>query len=109
VRTQSLLFPADTGRPGYHPPTLLKIYIYGYLNWIQSSRRLERKAQRNVEVVWLTGPLTRGFKTIADFRKVPQTTGVARLLWNSLSEISAALRPPPVLRAASGRPFRYPG
>jgi len=61
--------PADTGRPGYHPSTLLKIYIYGYLNRVQSSRRLEREAQRNVEVVWLTGRLMPDFKTIADFRK----------------------------------------
>jgi transposase len=61
--------PADTGRPGYHPSTLLKIYNYGYLNRIQSSRRLEREAQRNVEVVWLTGRLMPDFKTIADFRK----------------------------------------
>jgi transposase len=61
--------PAETGRPGYHPATLLKIYIYGYLNRIQSSRRLEREAQRNVEVVWLTGRLMPVFKTIADFRK----------------------------------------
>jgi transposase len=61
--------PADTGRPGYHPSTLLKIYIYGYLNRIQSSRRLEREGQRNVEVVWLTGRLMPDFKTIADFRK----------------------------------------
>jgi transposase len=61
--------PADTGRPGSHPTTLLKIYIYGYLNRIQSSRRLEREAQRNVELVWLTGRLMPDFKTIADFRK----------------------------------------
>jgi transposase len=61
--------PADTGRPAYHPSTLLKIYIYGYLNRIQSSRRLEREAQRNVELVWLTGRLMPDFKTIADFRK----------------------------------------
>src|SRR5262245_11194527 len=61
--------PAETGRPGYHPGTLLKIYIYGYLNRIQSSRRLEREAQRNVELVWLTGRLMPDFKTIADFRK----------------------------------------
>jgi transposase len=61
--------PAETGRPAYHPATLLKIYIYGYLNRIQSSRRLEREAQRNVEVVWLTGRLMPDFKTIADFRK----------------------------------------
>ena len=58
-----------TGRPGYHPATLLKIYIYGYLNRVQSSRRLEREAQRNIELMWLTGRLAPDFKTIADFRK----------------------------------------
>src|SRR5690348_8080854 len=61
--------PEATGRPAYHPATLLKIYIYGYLNRIQSSRRLERETQRNIEVMWLTGRLTPDFKTIADFRK----------------------------------------
>ena len=61
--------PADTGRPGYHPATLLKLYIYGYLNRVPSSRRLEREAQRNLEVVWLTGRLAPDFKTIADFRR----------------------------------------
>ena len=61
--------PADTGRPSYHPSVLLKLYIYGYLNRVQSSRRLEREAQRNVELMWLTGRLTPDFKTIADFRK----------------------------------------
>ena len=60
--------PAVTGRPGYHPAVLLKLYIYGYLNRIQSSRRLEREAQRNVELMWLTGRLAPDFKTIADFR-----------------------------------------
>jgi transposase len=60
--------PAVTGRPAYHPAVLLKIYIYGYLNRIQSSRRLEREAQRNVELMWLTGRLAPDFKTIADFR-----------------------------------------
>jgi transposase len=59
----------ETGRPSYHPAVLLKIYIYGYLNRIQSSRRLEREAQRNVELMWLTGRLTPDFKTIANFRK----------------------------------------
>jgi len=58
-----------TGRPGYHPRTLLKLYIYGYLNRVQSSRRLEREAQRNVELMWLTGRLAPDFKTITDFRK----------------------------------------
>jgi len=61
--------PAETGRPAYHPAYLLKIYIYGYLNRIQSSRRLEREAQRNVELMWLTGRLMPDFKTIANFRK----------------------------------------
>jgi len=61
--------PARTGRPAYHPAVLLGIYIYGYLNRIQSSRRLEREALRNVELMWLTGRLTPDFKTIADFRK----------------------------------------
>jgi transposase len=59
---------AATGRPSYHPSVLLRIYIYGYLNRIQSSRRLEREAQRNVELMWLTGRLAPDFKTIADFR-----------------------------------------
>jgi len=57
--------PAVTGRPAYHPAVLLKIYIYGYLNRIQSSRRLERETQRNVELMWLTGRLAPDFKTIA--------------------------------------------
>jgi transposase len=59
----------EKGRPCYHPATLLKIYIYGYLNRIPSSRRLERECQRNIELVWLTGQLAPDFKTIADFRK----------------------------------------
>lgn len=57
--------PAATGRPAYHPSVLLKLYIYGYLNRIQSSRRLEREAQRNVELMWLTGRLRPDFKTMA--------------------------------------------
>src|SRR6266550_2951921 len=61
--------PEATGRPAYHPGTLLKIYLYGYLNRIQSSRRLERETQRNIELIWLTGRLMPDFKTIADFRK----------------------------------------
>src|SRR4029078_1532488 len=61
--------PSATGRPAYHPSTLLKIYLYGYLNRVQSSRRLEREAQRNTELMWLTGRLAPDFKTIADFRK----------------------------------------
>src|SRR5437660_10895824 len=61
--------PAATGRPAYHPSVLLKLYIYGYLNRVQSSRRLEREAGRNVEVMWLLGRLAPDHKTIADFRK----------------------------------------
>jgi transposase len=61
--------PAVTGRPAYHPAVLLKLYIYGYLNRVASSRRLEREAQRNVELMWLTGRLAPDFKTIADFRR----------------------------------------
>jgi transposase len=61
--------PAATGRPAYHPSPMLKLYIYGYLNRVQSSRRLEREAGRNLEVMWLTGRLTPDHKTIADFRK----------------------------------------
>jgi len=61
--------PEATGRPAYHPATMLKIYGYGYINQIQSSRRLERETARNVEMMWLTGRLAPDFKTIADFRK----------------------------------------
>src|SRR4051812_25915282 len=61
--------PEATGRPSYHPSVLLKLYIYGYLNRVQSSRRLEREAGRNVEVMWLTGRRVPDHKTIADFRK----------------------------------------
>ena len=61
--------PAATGRPGYHPAPLLKLYIYGYLNRIQSSRRLEREARRNLEVIWLLQRLSPDDKTIADFRR----------------------------------------
>ena len=61
--------PAETGRPAYHPSALLKLYVYGYLNRVQSSRRLEREAGRNVEVMWLLGRLVPDHKTVADFRK----------------------------------------
>ena len=61
--------PEKTGRPSYHPSTMLKLYIYGYLNRIQSSRRLERETLRNVELMWLLNRLAPDFKTIADFRK----------------------------------------
>ena len=61
--------PAATGRPSYHPAVMLKLYLYGYINRIASSRRLERECQRNVELMWLTGKLAPDFKTIADFRR----------------------------------------
>ena len=61
--------PKDTGRPAYHPATMLKLYVYGYLNRIQSTRRLEREAGRNIELMWLLGRLAPDFKTISDFRK----------------------------------------
>ncbi len=61
--------PEETGRPSYHPATILKIYIYGYLNQVQSSRGLERECRRNLELIWLTGRLAPDFKTIADFRR----------------------------------------
>jgi transposase len=63
------VMPEATGRPSYHPAALLKLYIYGYLNRVQSSRRLEREACRNVELMWLTGRLSPDHKTIANFRK----------------------------------------
>ena len=63
------VIPEATGRPSYHPVTLLKIYLYGYLNRVQSSRRLERETQRNIELMWLTGRLMPDFNTIADFRR----------------------------------------
>jgi transposase len=63
------VMPAATGRPAYHPSTLLKIYLYGYLNRLQSSRRLEREAQRNIELMWLVRRVAPDFKTIADFRR----------------------------------------
>ena len=63
------MVPQVTGRPAYHPSMMLKLYVYGYLNRVHSSRRLERECQRNVELMWLTGRLTPDFKTIANFRK----------------------------------------
>jgi transposase len=59
----------QTGRPAYHPATMLKIYLYGYLNRVQSSRRLEREAGRNIELMWLAGRLAPDFKTLANFRQ----------------------------------------
>ena len=66
--------PKETGRPSYHPAIHLKLFIYGYLNAVQSSRRLEREARRNVEVMWLLGRLAPDHKTIAEFRR---TNGAA--------------------------------
>jgi transposase len=63
------IVPQETGRPSYHPATLLTIYVYGYLNQVQSSRALERECRRNLELIWLTGRLAPDFKTIADFRR----------------------------------------
>jgi len=70
--------PEATGRPSYHPAVLLKLYIYGYLNRIQSSRRLERETQRNIELMWLLGRLSPDFKTIADFRR-DNGTGIRKV------------------------------
>ena len=88
--------PEATGRPAYHPATLLKIYLYGYLNRVQSSHRLERETQRNVELIWLTGRLTPDFKTIADFRRDngPAIRNVCRefiMLCRSLNLFSEAI------------------
>lgn len=88
--------PAATGRPAYHPGVLLKLYIYGYLNRIQSSRRLEKESARNVELMWLTGRLMPDFKTIANFRKDngKAIRGVCRqfvMLCQQLSLFSEAL------------------
>ena len=63
------MVPKQTGRPAYHPSSMLELYIYGYLNRIQSTRRLEREAGRNIEVMWLLGRLQPDFKTIANFRR----------------------------------------
>ena len=72
--------PQSTGRPAYHPSVLLKLYVYGYLNAVQSSRRLEREAGRNVEVMWLPGRLVPDHKTIAEFRRTmaPRSAKSAR-------------------------------
>jgi transposase len=88
--------PEATGRPGYHPAVLLKLYIYGYLNRVQSSRRLEREAGRNVEVMWLTNRLAPDHKTIADFRR---DTGAA--IRKVCSQFVALCRQLGLLAAAS--------
>ena len=74
--------PEVTGRPGYHPATMLKIYLYGYLNQVQSSRRLERECARNLELIWLTGQLKPDFKTIADFRR-DNGVAIRKVCWRA--------------------------
>jgi transposase len=81
--------PANTGRPAYHPNTLLKLYVYGYLNRVQSSRRLEREAGRNVELMWLVARLAPDFKTIADFRK--NNTKAIRLVCREFVQVCRKL------------------
>jgi len=81
--------PAATGRPAYHPATMLKLYVYGYLNRVQSSRRLEREAGRNVELMWLLGRLAPDFKTIADFRK--NNTKAIRLVCREFVQVCRKL------------------
>ena len=78
--------PNDTGRPAYHPETMLKLFVYGYLNRVHSSRRLEREAQRNVELMWLTGRLAPDFKTIADSAR----TTAPPFAWCAASSSSCA-------------------
>lgn len=91
--------PKATGRPAYHPATMLKIYLYGYLNRIQSSRRLEQEARRNLELMWLVGRLAPDFKTLADFRSAnaPAIKNVCREFivlcrrWNLFTEATVAI------------------
>jgi transposase len=105
--------PEATGRPSYHPSVLPKFYIYGYLNRVQSSRRLEREATRNVEVMWLTGRLMPDHKTIADNRdknftrsKVEQRRRSSKRAWRAIRASStrptAMSRPRPLRRRRSG-------
>ncbi len=92
--------PLATGRPGYHPSVLLKLYIYGYLNRVQSSRRLEREAGRNVEAMGLSGRWVPDHKTIANFRKdngarttVRRSAMSALASWRSAASLSCSPRP----------------
>ena len=91
--------PKETGRPAYHPATMLKIYLYGYLNRIQSTRRLEREARRNLELMWLVGRLAPDFKTLADFR-AENTVAIKNVCrefivlcrrWNLFTETTVAI------------------
>src|ERR1700724_1589401 len=102
--------PHATGRPAYHPATLLKIYIYGYLNRVQSSRRIERECQRNIELIWLTGRLAPDFKTIADFRTARASArSAASSLYCAGASISSATRVWPLMAASSKRSTRGTG
>src|SRR3954468_5527965 len=101
--------PEVTGRPAYHPATLLKIYVYGYLNRVQSSRRLERECLRILELVWLTGRLMPDFKTIADFRKdngeaIRKVCREFVVLCRRLAKTMGVFAPGEVSHAASGTP-----
>ena len=90
--------PEAIGKPGYHPALMLKLYLYGYLNQIQSSRRLERECGRNIELIWLASRLAPDFKTIADFRKnngrlfVPSVDSLLCCAEISISSMKQALR-----------------
>ena len=97
---------AATGRPGYHPAMLLKLYIYGYLNQVQSSRRLEGEAGRNVELMWLTGKLAPDFKPVLSLSKGPSPTSVAIMAQRSRRRVagsSCSVAPSGSLRAAQWR------
>ena len=100
------VLPEATGRPSYHPAILLKLYIYGYLNRVQSSRRLEREASRNVELMWLTGRLAPDHKTIANFARTAAAPSVRSARSSLPSAASWACRIPPAWRltAPSSKP-----
>ena len=98
--------PEITGRPSYHPSVLLKLYIYGYLNRVQSSRRLEREAGRNFEVMWLLGRLVPDHKTVADFRKttaVPSARCALALSSSAARWVCLRKRALPSMAASSRR------
>src|SRR3978361_2223896 len=98
--------PEATGRPAYHPATLLKIYVYGYLKRVQWSRRLERECQRKIELVWLTGRLMPDLKTIADFaRTLPRPSArSAASSWCCAAALNCSAKPALRSTAASSRP-----
>jgi hypothetical protein len=95
--------PAATGRPAYHPAILLKIYIYGYLNRIQSTRRLEREAQRNVELMWLTGRLAPDFKPALTIYPQILMLGNLGLVSKNLYAWSSSTRLPPIYTTLRAR------